>query len=250
MTNYRGRSAIVNEHYICEKAWTGRLYRLPYRAVVELVADLSRCYGAAETWRWYRAAATIPDLCKSAWNPEDTSWIDAFLGTDFDWICNWLDEVLNENADHPVIFNQYIFNQHQRVPGAPKITTDICKTELYCMMHTTRLYARVPVADLEDLQNKGPSIWKRATKTTLAKYKTTDFQFNRKDDGFGLFVGLNKQDKGWCHFTAAELDDPKIIIREFDLTDCNDGRLYGAVVATDPTDKQFLGVAWVFDVAP
>jgi len=136
-------------------------------------------------------------------------------------------------------------------PGAPKITTDICKQMLYDRLHSHREFVDRNPEWLEDLSRNGPAVWKRVTKTTLAKYKTANFQFNRKDDdGFGLFVGLNKQDKGWCHFTAAELDDPKIIIREFDLTDCNDGRLYGAVVATDPTDKQFLGVAWVFDVAP
>ena len=248
MAFYRGRSEVQLEYFMCEKAINGRLYRMPYHAVVELVKGIASCHGAEETWRWYRGEDSMPDVCKTDWNPDDTSWITAFLGTDHEWICNWLDEVLNENYDHPIQFNYYVFTQDGRTDNAAKICTDACKLMIYNHCHRYQKY--VSGSPYYNLVHRGPDIWKRLTKTTLAKYKTTEFQFNLHQDALELFVGLDQAHRGWCHFTAAELDDPKIIIREFGLTDCNDGRLYGAVVVTDPADKQFLGVAWVFDTAP
>lgn len=127
-----------------------------------------------------------------------------------------------------------------------KITSDICKALIVAEMQ--RFCAINSAPDFLDLVSLGPGVWKRLTKTSLGKLKTNPTEL--VTDGCRLFPRPDCDgNEGWCCFTAKDINDPKIIIREFSY-DTGEGcinKLVGASIATDPVDKQFLGIAWSFD---
>lgn len=92
----------------CKKEQTGNMHQLPYSAVHELVLALAQYQGAEALWRCVRGSNTVPDELKRVWVPESDEWVAMFLGNNPAWICGWLDDELNENSDHAVIFDEYI----------------------------------------------------------------------------------------------------------------------------------------------
>ncbi len=233
------------QSFFCKKHATGRVYCLPYEAAHELVLGLAQHQGAEALWRCVRGSKSVPEQLNRVWIPESNDWVKQFLGNNHAWIRGWLDDELNENYDHPVIFDKYAFTTNKRADYAPKIDTPDCKRMIY--------HAIIDHCDIsgdgmfDELKAQGVGIWKRFNKTTLAKHqKQNSFTCEK------MFVGLDRQHYGWCHFSAAEIDDPKIIIREFEPIDGDyeRNRLISVAIATDPTDKQYLGIGWVFDCAP
>jgi hypothetical protein len=129
-----------------------------------------------------------------------------------------------------------------------KIDTLTCKYMIYFAVQEHRRASGHCVYD--ELGRFGTNIWKRSTKTTLAKLK--NHPCKDPDAHLKMFADLGQKNEGWCCHTSAKIDDPKIIIREFEPVDGDyeRNRLISVVIATDPTDKQYLGIGWIFDCAP